>query len=145
MKLQKGIDCIGIAVVFFCHDGKGNYLLNKRSEQCRDEHGCWDPGGGGLEFGDDVIQTLKREIAEEYCTEVLEHEFLGYRDVHREHNGQKTHWIAMDFRVLIERAKVRNGEPKKLQELQWFKVKDFPQPLHSQFPHALEKYKDKLV
>jgi len=34
------------------------------------------------------------EIKEEYCTDVLGFDFLGYRDVHREHNGKKTHWIA---------------------------------------------------
>lgn len=145
MKFHKGIDFTGIAVVFFCHDGKGNYLLNKRSEKCRDEHGCWDPGGGGLEFGDSVIDTLKKEIAEEYCTKVLDYEFLGYRDVHRKQDEKKTHWIALDFKVLVDRKKVKNGEPKKFVELKWFKVKDFPKPLHSQFPHALEKYKEQLV
>jgi len=76
--MQKGIDCIGITVVYFCHDGKGNFLLSKRSKNCRDEHNTWDPGGGGLEFGDTVEKTLKREIKEEYCAEILLSEFLGF-------------------------------------------------------------------
>lgn len=97
--MKKGLDYTGISIIFFCHDGKGNYLLNKRSKNCRDEHGCWDPGGGGLEFGDDVIETLKKEIKEEYGTDVIEYEFLGYRDVHRTLNGKTTHWIALDFKV----------------------------------------------
>ena len=70
--------------MYLCHDGKGNVLLNKRSTNCRDEHGAWDCGGGGLEFDDTVENTLKKEIAEEYCTDVLSYNFLGYRDVHRE-------------------------------------------------------------
>jgi hypothetical protein len=35
-------------------------LFNKRSENCRDEIGNWDCGGGGLEFGDTVEDTIKK-------------------------------------------------------------------------------------
>ena len=68
----KGVDYPGVTVVFLCHDGKGNYLLGKRSKNCRDEQGRWDSGGGGLDLGSSVEETLKREIKEEYCTKVLE-------------------------------------------------------------------------
>jgi len=142
--MRKGIDFIGNTVVFACHDGEGKYLLSKRGPNCRDEHGTWDPGGGGVELHDTVIDTLKKEIAEEYCTDVLDYEFLGYRDVHREHEGEKTHWIALDFKVRVDREKVRNGEPHKLEEIGWFALDALPSPLHSQFPHFLEKYRDRL-
>ena len=142
--MKKGIDCIGNCVVYFCHDGQGNYVLNKRSINSRDEQGAWDCGGGGIEVGDSVIDTIKKEIKEEYCADVLDYEFLGYRDVHREHNGEKTHWIALDFKVRLDKEQVKNGEPHKFDEIGWFSLDNLPQPLHSQFPFALEKYKDKL-
>ncbi len=142
--MKKGEDFTGVTIVYLCHDGKGNILLNKRSNQCRDEHGCFDPGGGGLEFGDTVVDTLKKEIWEEYCTEVLDYEFLGYRDVHREHNGKKTHWIALDFKVLVNRETVRNGEPHKFESVGWFKLDQLPTPLHSQFPLFLKLYEKRL-
>jgi len=142
--MKKGEDYTGVTIVYLCHDGNGNILLNKRSNNCRDEHGTWDPGGGGLEFGDTIENTLKKEIAEEYCTDVFEYEFLGYRDVHREHNGKKTHWIALDFKVLIDREKVKNGEPHKFDEVAWFTLNSLPTPLHSQFPYFLKLYKDKV-
>lgn len=142
--MKKGEDYTGITIVYCCHDGNGNILLNKRSEKCRDEHGTWDPGGGGLEFGDTVENTLKKEIAEEYCTDVLGYEFLGYRDVHRTHNGNKTHWIALDFKVLVDREKVKNGEPHKFDAVEWFKLDSLPSPLHSQFPNFLILYKESL-
>ncbi len=143
-ELRKGVDYIGNTVVFMCHDGEGNYLLAKRSPQCRDEHGTWDPGGGGIEFGDTVEETLRKEISEEYCTDVLDYEFLGFRSVHREHEGAPTHWIALDFKVLVDRSKVKNGEPHKLEEIGWFTLGEFPDPPHSQFPYFLEKYKDRF-
>jgi len=142
--MKKGEDYTGVTIVYLCHDGNGNILLNKRSNNCRDEHGTWDPGGGGLEFGDTIENTLKKEITEEYCTDVFKYEFLGYRDVHREHNDKKTHWIALDFKVLIDREKVKNGEPHKFDEIAWFTLNSLPTPLHSQFPNFLELYKDKV-
>ena len=142
--MKKGIDYTGITIVYICHDGQGNYLFQKRTTACRDEHNRWDIGGGGLEFGDTVEYTLQKEIKEEYCTEIVAHEFLGYRDVHREHDGQKTHWVALDFKVHVNRAMVQNGEPHKFSEIGWFTRNEFPKPLHSQLPHFLDTYRDRL-
>ena len=142
--MKKGQDYTGVTVVFACHDGEGNYLFSKRSTQCRDEHGAWDPGGGGLEFRDTVEDTLRKEIAEEYCTTILSSEFLGYRDIHREHEGIKTHWIGLDFKVHIDRAKVSNGEPHKAEEIRWCKLDELPVPMHSQWPLFYNLYQNRL-
>ena len=144
--MQRGIDYLGLTVVYFCHDGKGNFLMNKRGKNCRDEQGRWDQGGGGVEFGQTIEETLGREIKEEYGTDVIEYEFLGFRDMHRElSNGQKTHWVALDFKVLVDRGKVKNGEPDKFDAVEWFTLDTLPSPLHSQTPYFLEKYREKLV
>ena len=140
----KGIDYPGISVVFVCHDGIGNYLFNKRSKNCRDEHGRWDCGAGGLDLGLSVEETLKKEIMEEYCTEIINFEFIGYRDVFRKEDGMKTHWLMMDFLVLVDKEKVKIGEPHKMDEICWFKINDLPKPMHSQWPAYYNKYKEKL-
>jgi 8-oxo-dGTP diphosphatase len=142
--MKKGVDYPGISIVFLCHDGEGNYLLNKRSLQCRDEHGRWDCGGGGLDLGEKVEDVLKKEIQEEYTTDILEYEFLGFRDVHRKNDEGVSHWITLDFKVLVDRKKVKNGEPHKFDEIQWFSLNALPEPLHSQLPAALQKYKSLL-
>jgi ADP-ribose pyrophosphatase YjhB (NUDIX family) len=141
---KKGVDFTGVSIVFCCHDGKGNILMNKRSQNCRDEQGRWDIGGGSLEFGHNVEDTLKREIKEEYCTDVLGFEFLGFRDIHRDNNGTKTHWIGLDFKVHVDRNKAAIGEPHKQDEIGWFTPDKLPTPVHSQFPKFLEKYKNRL-
>ena len=143
--MKKGVDYTGITVVYFCFDSNGNLLLAKRSVNCRDEHGKWDCGSGAIEFGDSPENTLRKEIKEEYCTDIIEYEFLGYRDVHRElDDGTKTHWVALDFKVLVDRDMVKIGEPYKFDDIGWFTKDSLPSNLHSQLPNALEKYKNKF-
>lgn len=142
--MTKGVDYPGVSIVYFCHDGEGNFLFNKRGANARDEHGRWDCGAGGLDVHDSVEDTLRKEIKEEYCTDVLGYEFLGFRDVHREHDGKKTHWIALDFKVLVDRSKAKNGEPHKFDEIGWFRLDALPNELHSQLKGAIQKYTAQL-
>lgn len=131
----QGRDYIGVTIVYFCHDGKGNFVMARRSENARDENGRWDIGGGGLDFELTVEETLEKEIREEYCTDIVSSEFLGFRDVHRDHAGHKTHWIALDFKVQVNPKQVRLGEPHKFTELKWFRLDNLPEDdLHSQLP-----------
>lgn len=104
--------------------------------------GYW---GGGLEFGDTVDKTIHREIKEEYSTNVLSYQFLGYRDAHRMNDGKRTHWIALDFKVRINPKQVKIGEPHKFDEIGWFRLDKLPKPVCSQFPTFLKLYWNKLV
>lgn len=144
LKLKKGIDFVGVCVVFLCHDGKGNILMQKRGSKARDENGKWDIGAGGLEFGDSVEETLRKEIREEYCCEVIRYEFLGFREIYREHEGKNTHWVSLDFKVLVNPKQAKNGEPHKFDGIGWFIKEDLPQPNHSEIPLFFKKYQDKI-
>ncbi len=139
-----GIDHIGICVGFLCHDGDGRFLFAKRSANCRDEHGTWDCGGGALDFGNKVEEQLRQEIKEEYCADVIESEFIGYRDVFRTIDGRKSHWLAIEFLVRLDPGQVMNGEPHKFDKIGWFRLDDLPKPLHSQIPGLIKKHIDKL-
>lgn len=144
--MKRGVDYPGVTVCSFLHDGKGNVLLNKRSVNCRDEHGKWDICGGGLELGDTLEETVRKEIQEEFGTDALEIEPLGYREMHRvQEDGQKSHWVGLDFKVLVDTTKVVNNEPHKFDEVRWFPITDLPEPMHSQFRAYWEKYQDRLL
>lgn len=141
-----GVDYPGVSVTFFCHDGTGRFVMHRRSPHARDEQHRWDFGGGRLEIHDTIENTVRKEIKEEYCADALDLEFLGFRDVHREHNGQKTHWIALDYKVRIDPAQVKIGEPDKFTDLRWFTLATLPpeHELHSQLPTYFAKYRDRL-
>jgi ADP-ribose pyrophosphatase YjhB (NUDIX family) len=143
--MKKGFDCIGSGVTTICHDGQGKYLLELRSDKCRDEHFCWSlVGSGGIKFAETIEQSIRREVKEECNAEVLKIEILGIREVFREIEGKPTHWILHDFKVQIDPVGVKINEPEKCLELKWFALDGFPEPRHSQFPIFFEKYKDKL-
>ena len=58
--------------------------------------------------------------------------------------GEKTHWVALDFKVLVDREKVKNGEPHKFDDIGWFTLDNLPTPQHSQVPNFFRLYKEKL-
>jgi 8-oxo-dGTP pyrophosphatase MutT (NUDIX family) len=130
---KRGEDYIGVSVVFFCHDGEGNYLLGRRSANCRDEIGRWDPGGGAIEFGESPDEAVKREIEEEYGTLPIHLDLGGVRNVLRHHNGKQTHWVALVYHAQIDPNCVKNSDPHKIEVIDWFSPNQWPSPLHSQF------------
>lgn len=143
--MKKGVDHIGVAMVPFLHDGNGNYLVGLRTDKCRDEHHTWEPlGGGGVEFGESIEAAIAREVKEETGAVPFNIEYLGQRESFREHDGVPTHWLAFDYRAQVDRSTVKIMEPDKCAEIRWCKVADIPNPLHSQFPLFLERYRDML-
>ena len=145
LRKHKGISFPGVSTVFFCHDGQGNLLLGKRSQNTRDEQGRWDVGGGGLKHGQSLEQNLRREILEEYGVEAKKVDFLGYMDIFRKNpENLPTHWLAMMYVVLIDPKKVKNNDPESIDEIGWFNPSQLPNPLHSQLERFFEQYDHQL-
>ncbi len=140
--MKPGIDYIGITTPFYCHNGNGLFLLHKRSENCRDEHGRWDSGSGKLEFGMTPEENVLKEVMEEYgCKGEIE-EHLPAHSLFRQHEGKKTHWISIPFVIKVNPKEVKNNEPEKIVEIGWFSLDNLPQPLHTGFNFTLNAYKE---
>lgn len=143
--MQKGFDYIGVSVITMCHDGKGKYLISQRGAACKDEQGAWEPAGGGsVEPHEPLEDAVRREIYEECGGNAEDITFMGFREVFREINGKRSHWIAFDYKAKINPEDVSITEPDKCTELRWCAIDEIPKPQHSQFPVFLKKYKDKL-
>lgn len=136
--LRKGVDFIGVTCVFLCHDGKGNFLMHKRSRNCRDEIGRWDTGSGSMEFGETPEEGISREIMEEYCVKPKKLQFCGVRNALRKNGTTKTHWVALLYVAQVDPKKVKIGEPDKMEELGWFRSNKLPKPIHSAFRDQLK-------
>lgn len=141
-ELKAGVDYIGICTPFYCHDGKGNLLLAKRSQRCRDERGAWEPGGGQLHFGETPEQGVLREIKEEYGCEGIIDGALPPHSIFRELDGVSTHWLMFPFFVRVNPAEVINNEPENIDEIAWRRLAELPAPLHTGFVTTLQKYRE---
>lgn len=128
--MKKGVDYPGIGVCFICHDGKGNILMHRRTDKCRDNHWCWDCGGGGVKHGERLEDALVREVKEEYATKPLAYEFLGFRELFESPEFGKVHWLMFDYKVLVDPEQVSLGEPEKADKLGWYTFNSLPSPLH---------------
>lgn len=143
--LRRGVDHIGVSAVSIIHDGNGKILLMKRGPKARDERGRWDVCGGAIEFGESIDEAIEREVGEELCTKPLEIDFLTAYDAHREHEGNKTHWIALVHAVRVNPKTVKIGEPHKISEIGWFNQSTLPEPLHSQFHKSLKVAREQKI
>lgn len=131
--MQPGIDYIGITTPFYCTDGNGRILLQKRSKKARDEQGVWDPGGGSLEFGEQPEECVLREIKEEYgCDGTILHKLPAF-SLLRNHNEKMSHWLVIPFVVQVVPEEVKNNNPEKIDEIAWFQDDNLPTPLHPAF------------
>lgn len=142
--MKPGVDFIGVSVPFYCHDGKGNFLLHKRSDKCRDEKGRWDFGGGRVEFGETLEEAVNREMKEEYgVSGVIEKQLPAHSSL-RTDGKTKLHWLTITFIVRVDRNKVVLGDSEKMLELGWFKLNNLPKPLHSGAKYTLKNYKEEF-
>jgi 8-oxo-dGTP diphosphatase len=145
LRKHKGTSFTGVGTVFFCHDGKGKFLMSKRSQNTRDEQGRWEIAGGGLKWGSTAEDNIRREVKEEFAADAKSIEFMGYRDVFRKReDGTPTHWLMLDFAVLVDPKDVKLNEPDMSDEIGWFNIDSQPKPVHSQHNKLMKKYQKNI-
>ena len=143
---RKGIDYVGVGVVFACHDGNGNFLFAKRGLAARDGHGLWEIPAGALEMGETVEEAVVRELSEELCVEPIAMEYMGYKDVMQfAHETVQKHWIAFEFLVLVDPAKVVIGEPDRCDGIEWRTLDNIPEALHYGTKETIERIRTFLA
>lgn len=140
-----GVDYIGISTPFYCNDGKGNFLFHKRSINCRDEHGKWDPGSGQLEFGLTPEQNVLKEMREEYGCRGIIQESIPAHTIFRMQNDKRTHWVAIPFFVHVDPKTVRINDADKIEQIIWRTLDDLPRPLHTGFSFTMRHFKEYFI
>lgn len=136
---QRGIDFIGVCVGFIVHDGKKRFVMSKRSQNCRDEQGCWEHGSGSHEHGMTFEETLVREIKEEYGADAKNIQYLGTFEAHRKlADGTPTHWVQVLYSAEVDPSQVKNGEPYKIESVDWFTLKTLPSPIRPHIQKSID-------
>lgn len=126
--MKKGVDYIGVSVGAMIFNEKGELFLSKRSQNCKNERGCWEVPGGGVELGEKLAEAAKREMLEEYGIEIEIIKQFPAAD-HIIHN-ENQHWVPTTFLAKIKKGQQpKIMEPDKCDAIGWFPMDKLPQPL----------------
>lgn len=138
MKKEKpGKDYVGVGGGVLIFNDKKEVLLMRRYNT-RNESGWWSKPGGGVDYGETAIQSMKREMKEEIGVTVDIWGYLPHTDHIIKKEGQ--HWIALNFIGKIKSGTPRIMEPHKCEKLEWFDMNKLPKKVVQNTREAIKNY-----
>jgi len=136
--MKIGIDYIGVGCGALIVNDKNETLLLKRTSKTRNEAGFWSKPGGGVEFGEKVEESLKRECKEELGVVIGEIKFLSFTDSIMKADNQ--HWVSLNYCAKIINGEPKNMEPEKHEEIKWFNLDNLPENINEYTLDAIRDY-----
>ncbi|HSX00201.1 MAG TPA: NUDIX domain-containing protein [Patescibacteria group bacterium] len=125
--MKQGRDYVGVGVGAMIFNDRGELLLCKRGQAAKNERGCWECPGGGVEFGETMVSAVIREVQEELGIKIRIQHQLNAIDHLIPADGQ--HWVTTPFVSRIISGKPSIMEPLKCDEIDWFPLDALPEPL----------------
>jgi ADP-ribose pyrophosphatase len=128
---------IGLAVfaVIFNQDGDILMVNHKATAKRPKEYEkWWSMPGGSVEYGETLVEALKREVKEEVNVDLDSIELINYDDDVR----ADAHWTTLNFSALTTDSG-ENMEPEKLKAIRWFKQSELPDNLSPYAIRCLKK------
>lgn len=136
--MKPGYDSVGVGCGALIINDKREALLLKRTSKTRNQAGFWMQPGGGVEFGERVEDSVKREIKEELGIDIEILRFLSFTEGIMPE--EKQHWVALSFLGKIIGGEVQNLEPEKHEEIKWFSLNNLPEPLAQNTKDSIKEY-----
>lgn len=125
--VKVGFDVIGVGVGAMIFNERGEVFLSKRGPKAKNERGTWEFPGGGVEFGEKLVDAIQREILEEYGMVIEIDSLLGVDDHILPDEGQ--HWVSPTYIAHHVSGEPRIMEPEKCAAIGWFTLDNLPTPL----------------
>lgn len=126
--MKQGVDFIGVAVGAMIFNDEGKLFLSKRSQNSKNERGCWEIPGGSVEFGERLADAIRREVREEFGADIMLVEQFPAAD----HiiPLEKQHWVPTTFLATFVPGQIPTiMEPNKCDGIGWFALDALPSPL----------------
>jgi mutator protein MutT len=123
--MKKGIDYIGVGCGAVILNAEGKVFLAKRGKEARNEKQKWEFPGGSVEFGENLEDTLIREIKEEYDFAIAVEELIDV--VNHIIPQEKQHWVSPTFLCRYQSGTPRIMEPHKCEKIGWFDLNQLPE------------------
>lgn len=140
--MKRGVDYIGVGVGAIIVDENGRLFMAQRGPLAKNERGLWEFPGGGVEFGEKLVDALRREMREEYGIDIEVGELLDVVDHILPDEGQ--HWVSPTFICRLLNGEPRILEPGKCSQIGWFAPDAVPAELTIISRHNLINYRRRL-
>lgn len=126
--MQPGKDYVGVGVGAMIFNDKGEVLMLKRGQGAKNERGCWEVPGGGVDLGESLAQAIVREMKEEIGVDIIvEYQLLAFDHLLEEENQ---HWVGVPFVARIKKGQTpKIAERHKHEAIGWFLPDELPAPL----------------
>ena len=122
-----GFDVIGVGVGAMIFNEQGEVFLSQRGPHAKNERGTWEFPGGGVEYGETLVDAITREIHEEYGMVIAITALLGVDDHILPDEGQ--HWVSPTYLARHVSGQPRILESEKCSAIGWFRMDALPAPL----------------
>lgn len=138
--MKQGIDYVGVSVGALIFNDSGEVFLSKRSQNAKNERGCWEAPGGAVHFGEKLEDAVSREVKEEYGIDIeIIKQFPAADHLLPD---EKQHWVATTFLAKVKKGQVpKIMEPDKCDQIGWFALDSLPKPISVITQHDIEHYK----
>lgn len=124
-EIQPGKDYTGVGVFVLIFNKQNEILLINQKPSSKKSlkfANRWSMPGGTIEFKENSVDALKREIKEELNLEIHNLKFLNYYDSIE----SDRHWIALNF-IAETKESPQNLEPHKIKEIKFFNQEAIPE------------------
>lgn len=115
--------CVVVAVI---QNEKGEILLARRNEpKLKHAHNKWEFVGGGIEFGENPEEALKREVKEEAGVEIKIIRLLPKVISHVWNLEQEQeHVLLLHYECKIIGGELKAGQSEEVSELKFFPLEE---------------------
>ena len=137
--MKEGFDYIGLSVFALIFNAHGEVLLVNHRPTDKKPKGlseCWSMPGGTVEFEENCLSALRREIKEELDIEISDVKLINYN----EWIPVGRHWVAINYSAKTEDIP-KILEPNKLSDVRFFNLNKLPKNLSKFCRECLEQIK----
>lgn len=126
---------VGVGVIVL-KDNK--ILLGKRNDENPLGGGSWTCPGGKIEFGETIINAIKRETEEETGIKLNEIKLASVSG----NTAYGNHYVTLGFVCSDFKGQPKVMEPNKIKEWKWFSISDLPKPLFIPTEKLINNFKE---
>ncbi len=131
--MRKGVDYIAVGCWGIVTNEQGELLLIKKKI-----NDYWERPGGNVEVGELLEKSIEREVREETGVKAKVASFVMFEQVlFGSHNE---HWLAFCYHLEYVSGIAKNTEPKRHDDVRWFKLSHLPKKLSPHTKIAINKY-----